>query len=79
VDADRMGHVNNAVFFAAVEERLPALGVDPRLPHRVLLEFRRPIDLGDAVELVDAVTDGWTGMALAANGDIRAMARVEQR
>lgn len=78
VDADRMGHVNNAVFFAAVEERLPALGVDPRLPHRVLLEFRRPIDVGDAVELVDVVADGWSGTALAANGDVRAVARVDQ-
>jgi acyl-ACP thioesterase len=79
VDADRMGHVNNAVFFAAVEERLPALCVDPRRPHRVLLEFRRPIDVGDAVELVDVVTDGWTGMSFVANGDVRAVARLEQR
>jgi acyl-ACP thioesterase len=50
-DVDLHGHVNNAVYWQAVEELLPALGVDPRLPLRAELDYRQPIDLGEAIEL----------------------------
>ena len=47
-DVDRLAHVNNAAYWAPVEEHLAA-----RLtaPHRAVLEYRQPLDLGDAVEL----------------------------
>jgi acyl-ACP thioesterase len=51
-DVDLHGHVNNAIYWQAVEELLPALGVDPRRPLRAELEYRQPLDLGEAVELV---------------------------
>ena len=71
-DVDRHGHVNNAVYWQAVEELLPALCVDPREPLRAELEYRHPIDFGDRVELV--TFDG--AVAFAAEGTIRAVARI---
>ncbi len=50
-DVDLHGHVNNAVHWQAVEELLPVLGVDPRLPLRAELDYRQPIDLGETIEL----------------------------
>jgi acyl-ACP thioesterase len=47
-DVDRLRHVNNAAYWAPVEEHLAALLVKP---HRVVLEYRQPLDLGDALEL----------------------------
>jgi acyl-ACP thioesterase len=50
-DVDLHGHVNNAVHWQAVEELLPVLGVDPRLPLQAELDYRQPIDLGETIEL----------------------------
>ena len=50
-DVDLHGHVNNAVYWQAVEELLPVLGDDPRLPLRAELDYRQPIDLGETIEL----------------------------
>jgi acyl-ACP thioesterase len=47
-DVDRLRHVNNAAFWAPVEEHLSAR---LREPHRATLEYRQPLDLGDPVEL----------------------------
>jgi acyl-ACP thioesterase len=72
-DVDLHGHVNNAVYWQAVEEVLPRLGIDPRRPVRAELDYRRPIDLGEAIDLV-AFRDG---VAFVAGGsDVRAVARV---
>jgi acyl-ACP thioesterase len=72
-DVDLHGHVNNAVYWQAVEERLPLLAIDPRRPLRAELDYRRPIDLGEALEL--AVFE--RGVAFVANGsDVRAVAHV---
>ena len=45
-DVDRMGHVNNAAYWAAVEQRLPDVGIEARQPLRARLDYRHPIDLG---------------------------------
>jgi acyl-ACP thioesterase len=51
-DVDPHGHVNNAVYWQAVEHVLLAgHGPDARAPLRALLDFREPVDLGDEVEL----------------------------
>ena len=76
-DVDLMGHVNNAVYWAAVDERLVTLEIDPAQPYRVVLEFRGAIDLGDDVELLDHEGDGWAGVAFAVGRDVRAVARLE--
>jgi acyl-ACP thioesterase len=76
-DVDLMGHVNNAVYWAAVDERLATLEIDPAQPYRVVLEFRRPIDLDDDVELVDVRVDGTAGVGFAVAGDVRAVSRLQ--
>jgi len=71
-DVDLHGHVNNAVFWQAVEELLPVLGADPRGPLRAELDYRRPVDHGERIELA---ASGNT-LAFVANGsDVRAVAR----
>lgn len=52
-DVDRMGHVNNAAYWAALEQRLAGGTPDLRAPYRVRLEYRHPLDLDDPVELVE--------------------------
>jgi len=71
-DVDLHGHVNNAVHWQAVEELLPELGAGPRGPLRAELDYRQPLDLGDALELAvfgDAV-------AFLVGAEVRAVARV---
>jgi acyl-ACP thioesterase len=72
-DVDLHGHVNNAVHWQAVEEALPELAVDPRLPLRAELDYRQPIDLGEQLEL--AVWDGHVAF-LAGGTSVRAVAGV---
>ena len=52
-DVDRMGHVNNAAYWAAIEHRLAGREPDLRQPHRARLDYRHPIDLGERVELAE--------------------------
>ncbi len=77
-DLDAHGHVNNAVYWQAVEDALALRG--PRLaqPHRALLEYRDPIDLGDHVEL--ARSDGRDGvchLGFMVGNRARAVATIE--
>jgi acyl-ACP thioesterase len=62
-DVDLLGHVNNAVYWSAVEETLGPVD-------RAVLEYRRPIDLGDEVQL--HVGDG--ELAFVVGGELRAAA-----
>lgn len=66
-DEDRLGHVNNAAFWAPLEESWAA-----RLdgPLRVVLEYRRPIDVEDEIEVA---VDGDALWLMAADG-VRAAA-----
>jgi acyl-ACP thioesterase len=76
VDLDVLGHVNNAAYWEAVEEAGVKTGFDLAAPLEAILEFRRPIDLEDEVELLVAVQEGGYGLALAAAGSVRAVASV---
>ena len=66
-DVDRLGHVNNAAYWAAVEEvwrrRL-------RDPARVVLEYRKPIDEVEEVLIASAGDNLW----LTVGGEARAAA-----
>jgi acyl-ACP thioesterase len=74
-DVDLHGHVNNAVYWQAVEEVLPRLGVDPRRPLRAELEYRQPVDLGESLELVPFEHEGRGAVAFVADGGaVRAVA-----
>jgi acyl-ACP thioesterase len=69
-DIDQLGHVNNAAYWAAVEEVL-----EPGGTGEALLEYRQPLELGDRVEL--AV---WSRqLAFVVDGEVRAAARVRRR
>lgn len=50
-DLDVHGHVNNAVYWQAVENWLAREVVSLAQPHRALLDYRDPIDLDDDVQL----------------------------
>lgn len=55
-DVDRLRHVNNAAYWAPVEELFAS---HLREPHHAVLEYRRPLDLGDALELRRAADGLW--------------------
>ena len=68
-DVDLHGHVNNAVYWQAVEE---LFGERARRARAAELDYRQPIDLGEEIELArfgDAV-------AFVAGDAVRAVARV---
>ena len=76
-DVDRMGHVNNAAYWAAVEHRLLEREPDLRRPHRARLDYRHPIDLGERVELAEDVRHGRYGAAFVVGDVVKAVVWVE--
>lgn len=78
-DVDVHGHVNNAVYWQAVEHRLVGGTPDLRLPHRALLDYREPVDLADQVDVVEARDDDCcSSFAFLVDERVRAVARVER-
>lgn len=71
-DLDALGHVNNAAYWHGVEEALDGP------PRRAVLEYRRPLDLADPVELVREPTAAGFLLGFAAGGELRAVAEVER-
>jgi len=76
-DVDRMGHVNNAAYWMAVEQRLLEREPDVRRPHRARLDYRHPIDLGEHVELAEDTRHGRYGAAFVVGDLVKAVVRVE--
>jgi len=76
-DLDLMDHVNNAVYWQAVEECLFRAGEELFRPLRARLDYRHPIDLGDEVELVSRLRDGHVAVAFVAGDVAKAVARVD--
>jgi acyl-ACP thioesterase len=70
VDVDRLGHVNNAAYWAPLEE-LWAGRLDGRL--RAVLEYRKPIDLGERVQVAHDAHMLW----LVVGGEVRSAARLD--
>jgi acyl-ACP thioesterase len=76
-DVDLHGHVNNAVYWQAVEELFPTLSVDPREPLQAELDYRQPIDLDEEIDVVAFDAGGRRALAFVARGGkTRAVARV---
>ena len=74
-DIDVVGHVNNAAYWAAIEEELARRG-RPRV-HSAEIEFRSGLDLADVVEVAVADTPVSTNDAgfaawMCVGGDVRA-------
>ncbi len=76
-DVDLHGHVNNAVYWEAVEDALRAGPVDRYGPLVAELDYRDPVDLADPVELVTAGDGGAVSIGFCVGGAARAVARVE--
>jgi acyl-ACP thioesterase len=76
-DLDAHGHVNNAVYWQAVEDWLARDGVDATVPCRAELDYREPLDLGDELELVDWGDGNRRLVAFLAGDRVRAVAAVE--
>jgi acyl-ACP thioesterase len=70
-DFDVLGHVNNTVYWAAVEDSL-AVGLDSAVT-RIEMEYRGGVDPGDTVELVVA-DDGPIRLWFTVAGAVRASA-----
>jgi acyl-ACP thioesterase len=77
-DVDRMGHVNNATYWTAIEHRLLGRKPDLRRPHRAMLDYRHPVDLGERVEVAEDANDGRYGAAFVVGERVKAVAWVEQ-
>jgi acyl-ACP thioesterase len=72
-----MGHVNNAAYWAAVEQRLVDHGFDLGMSLRARLDYRHPIDLDDRVELTEESRDGRYCLAFVVEDAVKAVARVD--
>ena len=77
-DIDLHGHVNNAVYWQAVEQLLPQGGPDPRRPLVAELDYRQPIDLDDR-ELVAAPSGEELLVGFRTREGTSAAARIEAR
>jgi acyl-ACP thioesterase len=77
-DVDQHGHVNNAVYWQAVEHRLLGEGPDLRLPLRARLDYREPVDLGDDLELAASGDAERIDVGFVVSGRVKAVASIEQ-
>jgi acyl-ACP thioesterase len=75
-DLDAHGHVNNAVYWQAVEDRLAWNDGDAAVPFRAELDYREPIDLRDELELSGWGDDGRRLLAFVCGDRVRAVAAV---
>ncbi len=75
-DVDRHGHVNNAVYWQAVEHLLDGGALDLRRPLRAELDFRHPVDLGDPLELAVSHAGATLAVGFVVREQVRAVARV---
>ncbi len=74
-DLDVLGHVNNAVSWAPIEDELARRATTPR---SVELEFLAPVLGGDEVSTIAEPADGSRfSLWLSADGDVRAQASVD--
>ena len=80
-DVDLHGHVNNAVYWQAVEDRLALGPVDMTEPHHAALDYREPLELDERLELRESWSGSTLELGFVAAGRMKAVARVrnEQR
>ena len=78
-DIDLHGHVNNAVYWQAVEHALASSEIDAGRQLVAELDFREPIDLDERLELVVVTDGGRLLVGLRVSDGLRAVARVQGR
>ena len=77
-DVDLHGHVNNAVFWQAVEDAARAHALDRTAPLVAELDYRDPIDLDDRLELSSSGDGGVVSLGFCVGETVRAVARISQ-
>ncbi len=62
-DADRLDHVNNAVYLQAMREVFPLIPEVVTAPHRLVIEYNEPIVYGEDVRIATAppTVGSWCG------------------
>lgn len=77
-DVDRLGHVNNAVYWEAVEEALATHPEHHELPYRAIVEHVGPVMMGDNVVLRTSLQPGSLRLQVDVDGSARALGSVER-
>jgi acyl-ACP thioesterase len=77
-DVDLHGHVNNTVYWQAIEHVLHDAGPQLERPLRARLDFREPLDLGNVLELAVAGDEHRLEIAFVADGRIKAVAAIDE-
>lgn len=77
-DLDPFGHVNNAVYWHAVEEVLASHPELQESPHRALIEHLRPVMKGEPLELRTQRHDDELTVWFTVAGHTRAVARINR-
>ena len=78
-DIDPHGHLNNAIYWHAVEHALALCTFDVARPHVAELDYREPVDAGDEIDLVTTFDEQEVIVGLRASDGVRAVARVGRR
>jgi acyl-ACP thioesterase len=75
-DVDLHGHVNNTVYWQAVEHVLLAAGPELGAPLNARLDFREPLDLGDRLELAVTGHEHHLDIGFVVDGRTKAVAAI---
>ena len=75
-DVDLHGHVNNTVYWQAIEHVLFAAGPEPARPLRARLDFREPLDLGNRLELAVTGDEHQLDIGFVVDRRIKAVAAI---
>ena len=75
-DVDLHGHLNNAVYWQAVEDVARSEDVDLAAPLAAELDYRDPIDFADRVELATSRAGAAVSLGFRVGGAVRAVARI---
>jgi acyl-ACP thioesterase len=76
-DVDLHGHVNNTVYWQAIEHVLLGAGPVVARPLRARLEFREPLDLGDRLELAVTGDEDHLDIGFVVDGRMKAVAAID--
>jgi acyl-ACP thioesterase len=78
-DVDLHGHVNNTVYWQAIEHVLLDTGPEPGHPLRARLDFREPLDLGDPLELAVTGDEHELDIGFMVDGRVKAVAAITDK
>jgi acyl-ACP thioesterase len=76
-DVDLHGHVNNAVYWQALEHLLLSAGPDLQRPLRARVDYREPVELDDQLELGATASSTGLEVSFRTATSVKAVASVE--